>query len=315
MAGAVARGAVEYRAVTLGSMPALVTEAEPELAIVTGVRRGGGLAFTENVGYADTLVGAARRVVVQVVEDGAPAIDGEVIAVVGGARPPIPPPARQPGPVERRIGELVAGIVPSGATVQYGIGGVPEAVLGALTTPVSVVSGLVNDALVVLDDRGLLVGDVAASYVWGERTRDLLRSGRIRPIGIRELQERYNPAHLDRFVSINTALQVGLDGSVNIERVGTRLVAGLGGHPDYCAAAARSPGGCSVIALASTHRGRSSIVPVPQVVSTPRHDVQVVVTEHGVADLRGLTDDERQRAMIAIADPDHRAGLERTLSC
>jgi acyl-CoA hydrolase len=86
-------------------------------------------------------------------------------------------------------------------------------------------------------------------------------------------------------------------------------VAGIGGHADYCAAAAQSPGGLSMIVLPSAHGERSSIVPAPTVVSTARSDVHVVVTEHGAADLRGLDEEERAEALIAVADPAHRAAL------
>jgi acetyl-CoA hydrolase len=102
---------------------------------------------------------------------------------------------------------------------------------------------------------------------------------------------------------------VGLDGAVNVERVGGRVVAGPGGHPDFAAGASRSPGGLSIVALPSTAGGRSTIVAVPEVVSTPRTDVDVVVTEHGVADLRHLDDRERAARLIAVAAPEHRDEL------
>src|SRR6202012_3210226 len=114
---------------------------------------------------------------------------------------------------------------------------------------------------------------------------------------------------IGRFAAVNPALQVGLDGAVNVEQVGGRVVAGPGGHPDFCAGASRSPGGLSIIALPATAGGRSTIVVRPDVVSTPRCDVDVVVTEHGVADLRHLDDQERAGQLIAIAAPEHRDAL------
>jgi acyl-CoA hydrolase len=113
-----------------------------------------------------------------------------------------------------------------------------------------------------------------------------------------------------RFVAVNTALQVGLDGAVNVERVDGRLVSGPGGQPDFAAGASRSVGGLSVVGLPSASGPRSNIVVVPEAVSTPRSDVDVVVTEHGVADLRGCSDAERAVRMIAIAAPEHRPALE-----
>jgi acyl-CoA hydrolase len=117
-------------------------------------------------------------------------------------------------------------------------------------------------------------------------------------------------AAIPRFVACNTALQVGLDGAVNVERVGDRIIAGIGGHADFSAGASHCADGLSVIALRSTDRaGASTIVPRVDVVSTPRCDVDVVVTEHGVADLRGHDDDERAVQLASIAAPEHRGAL------
>jgi acetyl-CoA hydrolase len=94
-----------------------------------------------------------------------------------------------------------------------------------------------------------------------------------------------------------------------VEVVGGRRRAAIGGHPDFCAAAVRSEGGLSIVALPATRRGMSAIVPTVEVVSTPRTDVDVVVTEHGVADLRGLDEDGRRRRLIEVAAPEHRDAL------
>jgi acyl-CoA hydrolase len=114
---------------------------------------------------------------------------------------------------------------------------------------------------------------------------------------------------IERFVAINTALQVGLDGSANVEVIGGRVVSGAGGHPDFAAGASRSPGGLSIVALAATTNGRSNIVTIPEKVSTPRSDIDLVVTEFGVADLRGLDDRARAERIISVAAPEHRGQL------
>jgi acyl-CoA hydrolase len=109
-------------------------------------------------------------------------------------------------------------------------------------------------------------------------------------------------AAIPRFVACNTAIQVGLDGSVNVERVGRRVITGIGGHSDFCAGASRSIGGLSVIAVRSTAAdGSPTIVERVEVVSTPRSDIDVVVTEHGIADLRGASDDERADRLREVA--------------
>lgn len=313
LAPAARAGRVRYLPVRLASIPALLAgPLTPEVVVVTGVARGSGFAFADCVGYADTAARRARTVVVQVAEGpdlGAPPIEGHVDQVLDGGARAEPPPEREAGPLDERIAAAAAALVPEGATVQYGLGRLPEAVVRSLTVPVAVVSGLVTDALADLAGRGLLVGEALASYVWARRAADLVADGRLRLVGLEELHRGQRMAATPRFVAVNAALEVGLDGAVNVERIGSRLVAGIGGHADYCAAAAQSPGGLSLIVLPSTHGERSSIVRAPTVVSTARSDVHVVVTEHGVADLRGLDEEERAEALIAVADPAHRPAL------
>jgi acyl-CoA hydrolase len=317
LATAARDGMVDYVPVSLGAMPALLAGAlRPALAIVPAVRRGGKWAHLANVGLNDTITSVADRVVVQEVEDaddvGAPAVEGNVVARMDGGRMAAPRVVREPTAAEARIAQLAAELVPSGATVQYGIGAASEAALAAITRPVSILSGLVTDAVVGLHERGLLMAEAFGAYVWGgDSLRALVRAGRVVPVGVRTLLTGHQPSTIDHFVSINAALQVGLDGSVNVERVGARQIAGPGGHPDWCAAATRSRGGLSIVVVASTARDRSTIVAVPDVVSTPGTDVGIVVTEHGVADLRGRTRSERRGALIAIADPAHRDALAR----
>jgi acyl-CoA hydrolase len=115
-------------------------------------------------------------------------------------------------------------------------------------------------------------------------------------------------------VGCNTALQVGLDGSVNVEKVGGRFIASVGGHADFCEGATRSKGGVSIIAVRSTTaNGTSTIVPVVEVVSTPSDTIQIVITEHGIAEIAGTDPTERARRLIAIAAPEHRAGLTKAI--
>jgi len=116
-------------------------------------------------------------------------------------------------------------------------------------------------------------------------------------------------AGCEQFTAVNSALEVGLDGSVNVEVLDGRPVSGIGGHADFCAAAARSAGGLSIVALPATRRGRSTIVPAVEHRSTPGADVHVVVTEHGLADLRGTDGEERRRRLAAVAAPEFRDRL------
>jgi acyl-CoA hydrolase len=309
-------GRLRYVPVRLGSIPGLLGGwLHPRLAIVRAVPRGGGFAHTENVGYSDTAAALADEVVVEVVDGGVdvggPPVEGRIVRVLDGGRPAAPPPPTEPSAIDRRIAALAASVIEDGATIQYGVGALPDAVVAAISSRVSVVSGLVTDQVARLDERGLLVGEVVASYAWGTAVTELAASGRLRPVGLGEYHARGRLAATPRFVAVNTALEVGLDGAVNIERAAGRQVAGIGGHADYSAAASASPGGLALVVLRASRGDRSSIVARPEVVSTPRTDVHVVVTEHGIADLRGLDDRGRRQAMIAIADPAHREALDR----
>jgi acyl-CoA hydrolase len=318
LADAVADGRLVYVPVRLSSVPRLVADAlRPDVAVVTGVRRGSELVFGASVGWGPAVARAARHgVVVEIDPDGTdlggPPIPGRILAVVDRPMSDLPPSVpRTPDDVDLVIGRHVASVLPDEPTLQHGPGGVAEAIVAAIDRPVRVWSGLVTDAMAALDDRGLLLGSVTAAYVWGGKpVAELAAAGKLHLVPVEESHDLTRVSAIDRFVACNTALQVGLDGSVNVERVGGRYVAGIGGHADFCAAAARSVGGISIIAFRSTTRsGASTIVPQVEVVSTPRCDVEIVVTEHGVADVRGVDDGERARRIAAVAAPRHRAAL------
>jgi acyl-CoA hydrolase len=316
VAEAVAAGRLHYLPVRLSTVPRLLADLRPDIAVVTGVRRGRNLVYRGTVGFGPAATRVARAVVVEVDRHGAdlggPPIEGDIVTTF--ERPAVdgPPLAtRGADEVDFAVGRNVRSVLPEDPTLQFGPGGISEGVVAALDRPVRIWSGLVTEAVADLDRRGLLRGHITAAYVWGGPAIEAVaRAGKLRLLPVEETHDIGEVARIDRFVGCNTALQVGLDGSVNVERVAGRSVAGIGGHADFCAAAARSAGGVSVIALRSTTRGgQSTIVPQVEVVSTPRCDVEVVVTEHGVADLRGVDDDERARRIATVAAPQHRAWL------
>ena len=314
-------GRVRSLATRLSAVPALLAgRMRPAVAVVGAVAAGGGEADWYGYGSPGWAAAAARHADAVIIErwpgrplPGAPplgpVVAGRVVAVIDRDHPPDPPPQNRPGPAHRRIGELVADLIPEGATVQWGPGVVGASVVDALARPVRVRSGLVTEELVALASRGLLTGTAEAAYVWGgeggEALRRMIETGTLKLSGVEHIHDISAISAIDRFVAVNTALEVGLDGAVNVEIAGGRVVAGPGGHPDFAAGASRSRGGLSIVGLPSTAGGRSTIVARPAVVSTPRSDVDVVVTEHGVADLRGCDDRERARRMLAIADPEH----------
>jgi acyl-CoA hydrolase len=121
-------------------------------------------------------------------------------------------------------------------------------------------------------------------------------------------------SRLQRFVSINSALEVDLTGQVNAESIGGDYIGAIGGQVDFVRAGGRSPGGASIIALPSAARGGALpriVARLSGPVTTARSDVDVVATEHGAVRLRGLALRERVQAMIGLAAPQHREALAR----
>lgn len=308
LARAVAAGRITALGLRLSAIPSILAEHPPAVGVVSVVPRSGGYAFAGSVGWADVLARAAERLVLEVDTTGrdlgGPAVEGNVVAVVPRPAADIPEAAqRAADDIDLAIGARVAALVPDGATLQFGPGGIGEGIARALHAPVRIRSGLLTDAMASLHPRGLLAAPATAAYTWGgQPILDLADAGMLELVPLSVTNDSSAISSVPRFVACNTALQVGLDGAVNIERVGGRVITGIGGHADFCAGASRSPGGLSVIAMRSTAAdGSSTIVERPDVVSTPRCDVDVVVTEHGIADLRGRSDAERAALLRALA--------------
>ena len=316
VAAAVADGRITPLPIRLSAVATLLQEQPPEIAVIPAIRRDGGYAFSRCVGWADVLARVAGRVVVEIDESapdlGGPSVEGNVVAEV--ARPGDDGAAPAPRPlddVDRRIGELVVSLLPDDATVQFGLGGVADAIAASIDRPVRLWSGLLTDNAAAMHERGVLSAPVIASYTWGGAPIErLCAAGMLDLVSATVTHDVGRLSATDRFVSCNGALQVGLDGSVNLERVGGRTIAAIGGHADFSAGATRSVGGISVVATRSTtSSGASCIVPDVEVVSTQRSDVGVVVTEYGIADLRGASDAQRAARLTQIAAPTHRPQL------
>lgn len=241
-------------------------------------------------------------------------------------RPLVPysPPAL--GDVERRIAAHVGELVPDGATLQVGIGATSEAVVAALGAHRDLgVHSLLLDGMLPLVERGVITGARNRRHPGCLDVGEVMGSERlfrwvhenpvVRMAPSTEIHDPRVVADLERFVSINSAIEVDLTGQVNAEAIGPREVAGVGGQFDFVTGAALG-GGRSVIALPSTTRdGRTSRIVARLAagtpVTTPRHLVDCVVTEFGRADLRGLGEEQRARALVGLADPRFREALER----
>ncbi|MBI5203275.1 MAG: hypothetical protein HY925_16915 [Elusimicrobia bacterium] len=224
------------------------------------------------------------------------------------------------------IGRYVAQLVDDGATIQAGIGAIPDAVLSCLSgkRDLGVHSEMISDGVLRLLKSGaitgkrksLLPGRVVAAFCMG--TRALYDAVHRRPEFHFAPVDFVNApsviAQNERMVSINSALQVDLTGQVGADSIGRRLYSGVGGQVDFIRGAAASRGGRSIIALPSTAKGGSVSRIVPALsegtgVVTTRADIDFVVTEYGIASLKGKTLRERALALIQIAHPDFRDEL------
>lgn len=297
----------------LSAAPALVAgPLRPDVLVVGVVEGPFGLCLGSEVSWVRAVIDAGTPIAA-VVDDalpraaaGAPLPDAQTFVVGRVHQGPHAIPTTAPSTAHRAVGGHVAGLLTEGCRLQWAPGQLGAAVVGAVEVPVRADSGLLGDGVVDLDAAGLLVGDPVATYLVG--TRRLYdwadeRGRRGRPV-VHRVEHTHDPVRLlsdPPLIAVNTAVEIDLDGQVNVEGTASALVGGVGGHPDYAAGAARSRRGLSVIALASTHRGRPTLVErLSRPVTTASHDVDVVVTEHGVADLRGLDRGERRRAIRAL---------------
>jgi 4-hydroxybutyrate CoA-transferase len=228
--------------------------------------------------------------------------------------------------LQRRIGENVASLIPDGATLQVGIGGIPDAVLACLTDKrdLGVHSEMCSDGIVPLIEAGIINGErktlhrgkVVVGFVLG--TEYLFRFIHENPIfefhPIKYTNDPFVIAQNERMIAVNSAIQVDLTGQVCADSIGMQPYSGFGGQVDFIRGSARSRGGKPIIALPSTAKGGavSRIVPVLDPgagVVTSRGDTHYVVSEYGIAYLHGKTVRQRVEAMIAIAHPDFRDEL------
>lgn len=250
----------------------------------------------------------------------------QVVGWTESDRPLVCVPPREPDPVERRIGALVAERVPDRATVQAGIGAVPNAVLAALTghRDLGVHTELLSDGFADLIEAGVVTGidkrwakmkSVATFVLGSQRLYDFVHENAA--VELRHVDWVNDPAVIatePRFVSINCTIEVDLLGQCASETVGGRYWSSSGGQPDFARGAVASEGGKAFVVLPATAKegtvSRISGTLTPgSVVTTSKNTVDHVVTEHGVAELRGRSIRERARSLIGIAAPEFRESL------
>ncbi len=228
--------------------------------------------------------------------------------------------------VERAIGKYCASLINDGDCIQLGIGGIPNAICAELhdKKDLGLHSEMVGDGIIDLIKKGVINnskknihhGKSILGFVFG--TEKLFRFLDHNPaVEMHPIEYVNNPsviAQNDNMVSVNSCLQVDLQGQVVSDTIGLTQFSGVGGQVDFVRGATMSKGGRSVIAMPSTAKGGtvSRIVPVIteySAVTTTRNDVNYIVTEYGIAQLKGKTMKERARALISIAHPNFRAAL------
>ncbi|MES2185024.1 MAG: acetyl-CoA hydrolase/transferase C-terminal domain-containing protein [Pseudomonadota bacterium] len=230
------------------------------------------------------------------------------------------------GPVQEAIGKYVADMVPDGATLQIGYGGIPDAVAMQLTHKhdLGIHTEMIGDGILRLVESGTVTnrrknrnpGKILATFSLG--SQKLYRFMHRNPMFELHPSDITNDPYLagqnDNLISVNATMQIDLVGQCGSEGLGCTPVSGTGGQSDFVVAANRSEGGKSFIVLPSTAKGGSISRIVPMLtsgthVTTSKNDVSYVVTEYGVAQLRGKTVRQRAEALIAIAHPDFRGEL------
>jgi acyl-CoA hydrolase len=253
----------------------------------------------------------------------------ELSATVETCHPLPEMPAPAPSPEHLLVAEHVAALIPDGATLQVGIGGIPNAVLERLRDrrDLGIHSEMCPDAVVPLIEAGVITGarksvhpgKVIAGFVLGTRRLfDFIDNNpmfEFHPTSY--VNDPFLIARNDSMIAINSALQVDLSGQVCADSIGPVPYSGFGGQLDFVRGAGRSKGGKAIIALPSTAKNGtvSRIVPMLDPgagVVTTRADVHYVVTEYGAAYLRGKSLRQRAQALIAIAHPCFREALSRT---
>lgn len=337
MREAVAAGRADYIPVFLSEVPALfrrgILPLDVALVQVSPPDAHGFCSLGVSVDAALAAVQTARRVIAQI-NPQMPRTHGDGLIHMRRIHLAVevdePLPEHAPAEltdVERAIGLHVAELVEDGATMQMGIGAIPDAVLAALGShrDLGIHTEMFSDGVVDLVEKGVITGRyknkfpgrIVASFLMG--TRKLYDFVDDNPL-IAMMDSAYvNDTAIIRknpkVTAINSAIEVDLTGQVCADSIGTRHFSGVGGQMDFIRGAALSEGGKPIIALPSTtSKGESRIVPFLKqgaAVVTTRAHAHYIATEHGVAYLYGRTLRQRARALIAIAHPRHREELER----
>jgi RimJ/RimL family protein N-acetyltransferase len=250
----------------------------------------------------------------------------DIDMLVASDRPVLEAPQGEPDELSRRIGRHIANLVEDGATLQLGIGTIPDAVLHYLDSfkNLGIHTEMFSDGIIPLIEKGVITnaektlhrGKIVASFVMGSRKLyDFIDDNPLIEFHPTEhVNDPFIIAQNDKMISINAAIEVDLTGQVCADSLGTLFYSGIGGQVDFTRGASRSKGGKPIIALPSTARKETFSRIVPHLkqgagVVTSRGDVHYVVTEYGAAYLHGKNIRERAMALIQVAHPKFRPWL------
>ena len=251
----------------------------------------------------------------------------KIDAMVRGDEPLVEVPTVIPNDVERRIGNFIAQEIPDGATLQIGVGGIPNAVLDALHDHkhLGLHTEAMTDGVVPLIQKGIIDNSLKKLYpgqslaclcLGSQRLYDYLHNNR--DVVIRDVAWTNDPQNIrqnPKVMAVNSAIEIDLTGQICADSIGERIFSGVGGQHDFMYGGALSEGGKCFIALPSiTNKGQSKIVPTLTKgagVVTTRFQAQYIATEHGIVYLRNKSLAERAKLLISIADPSVREELER----
>jgi len=308
-----------------------------DVALLQAARdRNGELRYGPNVDFLDAVLANAKHIVVEennsfVAPIGSPVVDTaqvDLLLDVGREKPVFP--VGDIDDVSNKIGEQIATLIKDGDCLQTGIGAVPAAILANLgeRSDLGFHGGLMDDGVLALIRNGNMNGSRKAidkgKHILGMAlgSEELLDWLAHDPLAEGVVFKSANYTHevsvigqLDNFVSVNSAVEIDLMGQVNAEVAGTKQISGTGGSVDFMRSAKASGGGRSIVAMASTARGGtvSRIVPRVTLVTALRTDVDIVVTEFGIAELRNESLASRAERLIEIAHPDFRDELKAGL--
>lgn len=334
---AVTEGRADYTPCFFSEIPTLFRDGkmpiDVALVVVTPPDQYGFCSLGVSVDYTMQAIQSAKLVIAEV-NPNMPRTYGnsfvrveEIDYFVPSEMPIIELPKPNIGPVETEIGRNIAKLIDDGATLQLGIGAIPDAVLNFLTDKhdLGVHSEMFSDGVMELAKNGVVncakktlhPGKMLVTLLMGTKAlyEWVNENPAVEMYPVDYVNDPYVVMRNDNLVAINSALQVDVLGQVAADTLGPVQFSGVGGQVDFVRGAARSKGGKSIIALPSTAaKGKVSrivaLLDKGAAVTTSRNDIDYVVTEYGIAALRGKTVRERMKALINIAHPDFRQEIE-----